>query len=294
MLDYAQLEALATVIRYGSFEKAARALRVTPSAVSQRVKALEENIGRVLVVRSQPCVATETGAALCNHVERVGLLEHELTGALPELRAIASPTVRIAVNADSAATWFVDAIADIARDHGVLFDLVIDDQDHTAELLQRGSVQAAVSSSSTPIRGCRVVKLGALRFIATCSPDFHKRYFSNGVTKEAMQRAPCLVFEPKDRLQHRFLRRITRADIEPPIHWIPNLHGFLQACIRGVAWCVQPENLAREQLQSGALVEFVPNKPVDIRLYWQSFNLQSQTMRAITDAVVRHAAHSLR
>lgn len=289
MLDYAQLEALATVVRYGSFEKAARALSVTPSAISQRIKALEDSVGRVLIVRSQPCSATSHGDVLCRHFERVALLEHEL-----DLRSDTSPTIRIAVNADSVATWFIDAIADVAHEHGLLFDFIIDDQDHTAELLRRGEVHAAVSSLASPIRGCSVTKLGAMRFLATCSPEFHARYFAAGVTKDAMQRAPCLVFQPKDQLQHRFLRRVTRAQVEPPIHWLPSLHGFVNACVRGLAWGMQPEGLAREHLDKGAMVELVPNRPVDIRLYWHYATLASSTMQAVTHAVTQFAARALR
>ena len=47
MFDYAALEALATVLREGSFERAARRLHVTPSAISQRIKQLEERAGQV-------------------------------------------------------------------------------------------------------------------------------------------------------------------------------------------------------------------------------------------------------
>ena len=75
MLDYALLDALAAVVRHGSFDRAAGELNVTPSAVSQRVKLLEERVGSVLVKRGQPCVATTSGALLCRHTERVQLLE---------------------------------------------------------------------------------------------------------------------------------------------------------------------------------------------------------------------------
>ena len=65
MLDYTSLEALATVLHEGSFERAARRLHVTPSAVSQRVKQLEERLGQVLVQRGSPCTGTEAGQRLC-------------------------------------------------------------------------------------------------------------------------------------------------------------------------------------------------------------------------------------
>ncbi len=85
MLDYAGLEALAAVLREGSFDRAARKLHVTPSAISQRIKLLEERVGQVLVMRGTPCTGTEAGRRLCLHVEQVALLENELRRANPEL-----------------------------------------------------------------------------------------------------------------------------------------------------------------------------------------------------------------
>src|SRR6201995_151704 len=114
MLDYALLDALAAVVRHGSFERAANELNVTPSAVSQRVKLLEERVGSVLVKRGNPCTATTSGALLCRHTERVQLLEAELARPLPALPGAslqAWPTLRVAVNDDSVGTWFIDAIA---------------------------------------------------------------------------------------------------------------------------------------------------------------------------------------
>ena len=81
-IDHAQLRALAAVIREGSFERAAQSLNVTASAVSQRVKALEDRVGRLLVKRSSPAVATTEGQVLVQLAEQTALLEHD---ALPRM-----------------------------------------------------------------------------------------------------------------------------------------------------------------------------------------------------------------
>jgi LysR family transcriptional regulator, chromosome initiation inhibitor len=290
MLDYALLEALVAVTRQGSFEKAARALHVTSSAISQRIKLLEERVGAVLVVRGQPCVATEAGEALCQHTERVALLEHELAADLP---ARAPTSVRIAVNADSVATWFVKAVAQRSAELGVVFDLVVDDQDHTAESLRRGAVQAAVTTSAEPVRGAQVKRLGRMRFIATCSPAFHARYFKAGVTRQTLQRAPILIFDGKDRLQHRFMRKAVHAELEPPAHRVPSLHGFLEACRSGMAWAMNPESLVRDELASGALVPVLDDCAIDVRLFWQRIGLPSTTLDAVTECVVSAARREL-
>ena len=139
MLDYALLDALGAVVRLGSFDRAARELNVTPSAVSQRVKLLEERVGSVLVKRGQPCIATPPGALLCRHIERVQRLETELGGQFPTLPGMLAeswPTFRVAVNDDSVGTWFIDAISGFCAEREMLLDLVIDDQEYTAQQLR--------------------------------------------------------------------------------------------------------------------------------------------------------------
>src|SRR5512146_80134 len=194
MLDESLLAAIAAVAREGSFERAARILHITPSAVSQRVKLLEERIGAALIVRGQPCVPTELGARLCRHAELVSVLEAELRRDLPMLPQDRADdlhaNLRIAVNADSLGTWFVDAMKEFGRSNTTLLSLTLDDEEHTAEWLRRGHVLAAVTSLRAPVPGCRSRRLGALRYVATASPEFVRRWFSAGVTADSLSRAP--------------------------------------------------------------------------------------------------------
>ncbi|RKP46369.1 LysR family transcriptional regulator ArgP [Trinickia fusca] len=278
MLDYALLDALAAVVRHGSFDRAASELNVTPSAVSQRVKLLEERIGSVLVKRGQPCVATASGALLCRHTERVRLLEAELTGQMPSLPGGGGlgqswPTLRVAVNDDSVGTWFVDAVAEFCVERQTLLDLVIDDQDHTAQRIRDGSVQGAVTTQAEPVQGCRSTRLGRMRYLAVCSPAFFSRYFASGVNRESFRRAPCVVFNPKDELQKRFVRRVTRAEVDPPQHWMPHVGGFLRACVTGLGWGMCPTQMIAGPLAAGELVELLPGRHLDVDLYWQSWRL---------------------
>ncbi|MEM5437394.1 LysR family transcriptional regulator ArgP [Paraburkholderia diazotrophica] len=276
MLDYALLDALAAVVRHGSFDRAATALNVTPSAISQRVKLLEERVGSVLVKRGQPCTATTSGALLCRHTERVQLLEAELTGRVPDLPGALLepwPTLRVAVNDDSVGTWFIDAIADFCAERGMLLDLVIDDQDHTAQRIRDGSVQGAVTTQSEPVQGCRSTRLGRMRYLAVCTPAYFERYFSEGIARDTLRRAPCVDFNPKDQLQKRFVRKITRAELDAPTHWIPHVSGFLRACSTGLGWGMCPERMIAAQLESGELIDMAPGKHLDVDLYWQSWRL---------------------
>lgn len=300
MLDYAALSALAAVVREGSFERAARALHVTPSAVSQRIRQLEERVGGALVVRGQPCRATETGQRLCRHVDQVRLMEHELRTVLPALdgsEAWASPlrrvTLPVAVNADSLATWFAPAAARFAAEAPVLLEVAVDDQDHTAERLKSGAVLAAVTAMATPAAGCNSRPLGAMRYVASASPAFMARHFSEGVNARTLAQAPSLIFDRKDQLQARWVRRQCRRAVELPRHALPSTQAFLEANQVGMGWGMQPLQLAQPLLDRGALVELVPGATLDVRLYWQHARAASSLLEGLTQAVLAAARHAL-
>jgi LysR family transcriptional regulator (chromosome initiation inhibitor) len=204
------------------------------------------------------------------------------------------PTVRIAVNADSVESWFVHALASFAARRRILFDLVIEDQAYAAELLRSGSVHGAVTTMVEPVQGCRSVRLGALRYRATCAPGFHARHFAPGVTRATLMRAPCVIFNAKDALQHQFVRKLTRAEVDMPLHRIPNPRAFLQACLQGLGWGMNPEPMAQEHLESGALVDLVSGRAVDVELYWQSWRVSSAWFEELSQEIVAEAGRALR
>lgn len=295
MLDYAALGALAAVIREGSFERAARALSVTPSAVSQRIRSLEERVGCALVVRDQPCRATDTGRRLCQHVDRVRLLELELQGAMPTLAPDGPKRVPlpVAVNADSLATWFAPAVAAYAAAAPVLVELSVDDQDHTATWLRSGAVLAAVTGSARPPAGFNSRPLGAMRYVAAASPAFMARHFAHGVGAGSLARAPSLVFNTKDDLQARWVRRLCHRDVELPRHAVPSTHAFVTAALAGMGWGLHPEALVAPHLARGALVALVPEATLDVPLYWQHARAASSLIDGLSRAVAAAAARAL-
>ncbi len=295
MLDYPALAALAAVIREGSFERAALALHVTPSAVSQRIRLLEERVGCALVVRGQPCQATDTGRRLCQHVDRVRLLEQELQGALPALapEGIARVALPIAVNADSLATWFAPALAAFAADAPVLVEVAVDDQDHTAAWLRNGTVLAAVTGHARPATGCNSRPLGAMRYLAAASPAFVARHFASGVGAGSLAQAPSLVFNTKDDLQARWVRRLCHRHVDLPRHTLPSSQAFVTAALAGMGWGLQPQVLIDSHLADGSLVELVPHTPLDVPLYWQHTRAASALLDGLSRAVVAAASRAL-
>lgn len=292
MLDYAALRAMAAVVDTGSFERAAARLGVTPSAVSQRVRQLEERLGTVLVVRGAPATATAAGERLCRHMETVGLLESELLHQMPDLGAAGPPqrlTLPVATNADSLGTWFLEAMALYTGRAGHLLKIAVDDEEHTAEWLQQGRVVAAVTSLEAPVTGCRRIALGALRYHATATPAYVASHFPEGVTPEALSRAPAVTFNQKDRLQQRFLAACFGTSMSHPTHWIPSTEGFVAASLAGMGWCMNPAALVKDHLASGRLVEILPGRVLDVPLYWQINRLSAERLADLTRAVVATA-----
>lgn len=271
MLDYPLLQALAAVVREGSFERAAKALHLTPSAVSQRVKLLEERTGQVLVVRANPARATPAGQRLCRHAEEVALLEHQLASELPGLlpQAPGRVTLPVAVNADSLATWFVAAAARIASEAPLLLDLRLEDQDHTAEHLRCGEVVGAVTALAHPVPGCRSVPLGRMDYCATASPAFVRTHLADGVNAQTLAQAPCLTFSRRDRLQALWLERLLGQELHVPTHWLPSAQAFVDASSAGLGWGMSPQLMVADILARGEQVELVPGLRLSVTLYWQ-------------------------
>lgn len=293
MLDYASLAAVAAVIQEGSFERAARILNVTPSAVSQRIKLLEERIGSVLVVRGQPCTATAAGNLICRHVERVGMLERDLRESLPQLvpadAASDRLTLRIGVNADSLGSWFLAAMSAFTTEESALLDVVLEDEEHTIDGLKNGQVLAAITSQAQAVQGCSIVELGKLRYRAVASPEFVRRHFDSGVTADNLSTAPALRFNHKDQMQAQWIRARLGRDVVTPTHWLPSTQAFVDACLVGIGWSLNPELLVQSHLRAGTLVELMPDSALDVPLYWQHTRLNVPTLDRLTRAVTTAA-----
>lgn len=296
--DHAQLRALAAVVREGSFERAAATLHVTPSAISQRIKALEDRVGRLLVQRTSPATATAEGQVLVRLAEQTALLEHEALQRIGiEQDALPRSSIAVAVNHDSLETWFPEAAAAFARRSTATLDLHVEDQDHTATLLRRGEVLGAVTTLAEPVQGCQIHALGSIRYVATCTPDFHARHFARGVNAASLAQAPVLVFNRKDDLQARHARRLAGPDappLHPPVWWIPSTRAFVHANLAGLGWTMNPLPLVRRHLETGRLVYLRQRVCEDVPLYWQHWKGEVQGMAALTAAVLEASASLVR
>ena len=287
MLDYPALAAVSAVLREASFERAADRLGITPSAVSQRVRGLEERLGAILIVRGQPCTATDLGLMLSAHFDRVQLLEADLAPALAPTRGDAGshPPLKVAVNADSLATWFPSAAGAFTQTTGLLLDLTLEDEAHTVARLRSGEVLAAVTADPEPVQGCKTVPLGALRYGAYASPAYMAQHFGGGVNAEALARAPSLRFDRRDLLQVRWAEKAYGAKLNAPTHWVPSTHGFVDFALAGIGWGLQPVSLVRPHVADNRLIELPPALQVEVKLYWTVTRLHAASLRHLTDAI---------
>ncbi|BBY58792.1 putative HTH-type transcriptional regulator [Mycolicibacterium sarraceniae] len=264
-------------------------MHVTASAVSQRVKALEKHVGQVLLVRGKPCLPTAAGKPLLRLAAQTAMLEAEAIAEMAGGDSAPRPRIALAVNADSMGAWFVGVFLELPD---VVFDIRIEDQDHSAQLLREGVVMGAVTTERTPVPGCRVHPLGVMRYLPVASSGYVKRHLPNGFTADAVAQAPSLAWNRADALQDMLVRNVFRRSIDRPVHYVPTAEGFGAAVRAGLGWGMYPEQLAAPALSDGSFVQ-VSDVHLDVPLFWQCWKLDSSLMATLT-ATVRSAAEVLR
>lgn len=303
-LLHPQLEAFLAVIEEGGFERAAGRLCITPSALSQRIKGLEDRLGAVLVRRSVPAVVTPAGEKLLRRAQSMRLLESEtLADFRPGEETDRVARITILVNNDSLATWLPEALTDFALHAGssekgrqrVALDVRTDDHDHALESLRNGTAVAVVTSESAPVPGARATALGAMRYVAVASPDFAET-FLRGDPNETLRNAPVLSFDRKDSLQERFLAGLGIGPVERPgvVHYAPSPAAMIELTARGLGWSMAPDLLAQSLIRTGELVEFVPGRTIDVPLFWQCSAIRSALLMRLGDVIRKTASKRLR
>jgi len=294
MFDYKLIEAMATVYHEGGFDKAARVLHLTQSAVSQRVKLLEELAGQVLLVRSSPPDVTPAGRRMLRHYLKVQKLEDDL---LDDFNAGAEKqfaTLAIGVNADSLSTWFPESIGTFLEAEKVTLDIRTDDQEQTHRMLKDGEVVGCISSRQKPMQGCRAAYLGKMEYRLFAAPSFVEQWFPDGFSLEAATVAPALVFNRKDNL-HNHLFRMALGDIPAPLpaHYIPSSEKFAYFISSGFAYGMLPAQQSQPLVAADQIVDLAPGSSVPVALYWHCWNLESRLLKALSQALVSQAGRHL-
>ncbi|WP_277245445.1 LysR family transcriptional regulator ArgP [Micrococcus terreus] len=290
-MNLEQLRALTAIVDEGTFEAAADLLRVTPSAVSQRIKALEASVGQVVVQRSVPCVPTEAGVALVQMARQIQLLQAD---TLHRLGADANSRTRlpVAVNADSLATWFVPVLREAADWSDVLLDLHVEDQDHSSTLLRRGEVLGAITADPSPVHGCSIEPLGRMRYLPVASATLLERHRMDERQTLDYAALPMVQYNAKDDLQRQALRTVG-IQLQPPAHIVPSFDGFFSAIHAGLGWGMVTEYQWQQLPDDDSLVRLPDLPDADVALYWQSWTLRSDRLDRLRSAVRSAASAGL-
>lgn len=301
------LRALAAAVDEGTFEAAADLLRISGSAFSQRIKALEKDMGQVLLTRTVPVATTLAGDRVLRLARQVAVLEDDARRSLG--RGSGGRTVlRVAVNVDSLATWFVEVLRQAATWDDVALQLQAEDQEHTHELLRSGAVVAAVTERPTPVSGCVSMELGGMGYHAVAASALLDRYRmgrrgsgddgghadSADVDFGAM---PVVDFGSRDNLQRSRLSRLGRErglTLDPPRHVVPDAETYLEAVKLGMGWGMFPDG----QLPDGVLegthpeLEAIPELgAAQVQLHWQRWSAGTEALDRLTAAVQQAARH---
>ncbi|MCP4120110.1 MAG: LysR family transcriptional regulator ArgP [Desulfobacteraceae bacterium] len=290
MLERRSMEALAAVIDEGGFERAAQKLHITQSAVSQRVKQLEEAAGQVLLIRSSPPRPTAAGIKVLKHCNQVRHLEADLLAGLNPFSEKRFRTLALGINADSIATWFFPAMNSYLATEPITLDLRVDDQDQTHKMLRKGEVLGCISSQKAPVQGCSVSFLGTMNYRLVATPGFMERWFSQGISGKGIAHAPLLVFNKKDELQSTILtREFGPMPQGMPIHYLPSTEKFLEFIAAGLAYGVVPDLQSLDLIKKGVLVDLIPHGHMAVDLFWHCWNLKSRFIGAFSQNLVARA-----
>ncbi len=298
-LDPDALDCLAAIVEEGGFERAAQRLSITQSAVSQRLRALEAQVGTVLLVRSRPLRLTSAGQLLIKHARQMRLLRADLERDLQELApssihgARNEERIPIAINADSIATWALPALDAPARG-GVPLEIVTDDQDFTHEWLRDGKVVGCVTTVRQALRGCKVVPLGAMPYVAVAEPGYASSHLPRGLDAHNFRSVPFIAFNRKDDLQGEFVAKavgLKRVSLDQL--FVPSSEGQVRAVLAGWGASVVPALLVGGLLAQRRLVNVAPGMQLAVQLYWHCWNLNSQVLERLTDALTAAGAAAL-
>ena len=295
MLDREQLETFATIVEQGSFERAASVLSVTRGAVSQRIKALEESLATVLLVREKPTRSTKSGEALMRYVKALRLLEastlHEVQ---PQSRPQLPVSLAVAVNADSLAGWFAPVVSQLMASGAIALEIVGDDQDHTFARLARGEVIGCVSTEAQPIQGFVAEPLGCMEYRCVARPSFAREHFPGGLSLQAVLSSPAVLYDRKDGLHDQFLHEIFGFTVERYVrHYIPQPTALLEAIVEGGGYGLVPVDQAQRHLDNGALLDLAPEHPSHVALCWHHWRSESPLAQKVTGLVIEMARTSL-
>lgn len=292
MLSYDQLEALDAVVKERSFQRAAASLFISQSAISQRIRQMELTVGQPVLVRSPTISPTTIGQQLLAHLRQVKLLESSLKEKLPfQKRGVGFQSIAIALNTESLSTWFLSTIKSITIQERIILELLIDDQDRTIDYLRTGKVWGCVTSVAQSPHGCISTYLGEMIYKCVATPQFVKKFFLKGINGENLLNAPAAIYGEYDEMHDDYFKNLfkTYKNGKATQHYVPSPQGLLQFALDGMAYALLPALSVDPCLKQGRLVDLIPEKPLKLKLYWQTQELQTEVTAKLSKTIVAYA-----
>ena len=293
-IDYKLLRALNVVMQKQSFDRAADKLHISQSAVSQRIKLLEEFVGHPVLIRSKPITLTPTGHQLLAHFKQVELLERDLLPKIIAESPLQPIKLSLSVNADSLSIWFIEALAPLLKTHPIELDIMVSDEARTTDKLKSGEAFGALSTLDHPLPGYKTDYVGDLKYLLVASKEFQGRYFSNGVNNQSLQKAPGVAFDQQDNTHLRFIEE--QFDLPPgnyPCHTVRSSEAFVDLAKNGVAYALIPELQIQSELNKQLLINLLPDTALVTKLYWHSWVLGKGVFKQASDLIINYARNYL-
>ncbi len=294
MLDYKLIEALSAVIEEGGFEKGAGKLHITQSAVSQRVKLLEEQTGQILIKRTTPPEATIAGKKFLKHFIQVKTLENSFLSDFKKERIKGFDTLLIGMNSDSLATWFLPAVESFLSSEKRVVDIQIDDQEETHKMLKNGVVMGCISSKKISVVGCSTTELGGMNYRLLATPEFIKKWFPDGFTKKRVKKAPAVIFNKKDNLHGKVLKKVFSGKITGyPVHFVPSTEMFAEFIFKGLGYGMIPDLQGKKSIESREVVELAHEHNIITKLYWHRWSINWSPLEKLTEKLEEYCRKNL-
>lgn len=284
----ADLEAFAVVAAERNFRRAADLLGVSRSALSHRMKKLEERLGLRLLHRTTRSVApTDAGYKL---LARISPTLRELDAALDTLaeeRGGATGILRISASRGAARLLISHVVPQyLARYPEVELDLVSDGQ--LVDIVEQGFDAGVRLSEAVPQDMIAVKLTRDLRFLAVAAPDYVSR-FGRPIVPDDLHKHRCIRqrLPSGKRYRWEFEKRGHEIAVDVPgVLTLDDNDLMVQAAVNGLGIAYVPENAANELLMSGHLVTVLEDwcPPfAGLMLYYPGHRHVPSTLRALID-----------
>ena len=241
-----------------------------------------------------PPSVTDAGQRFFSHYLQVRHLEETLSGHTALGTGDQPVTLAVGVNADSLATWFPRAVAPMLADGKLLLDLRVDDQEQTHKFLKNGTVCGCISTLDRALQGCRVFEIGTMAYQLMCTRPFADKWFAQGVTPQAVLKAPAIIFNRKDELHAKMLAAVFENLPENiPVTYVPSSETFVDFIVMGLGYGMVPVIQGATLIEQKILTVLLSGLTIDVRLFWHCWNLKSPLLEAFTQTLLHQGRKRL-